>query len=214
MKNYLKMREPVNTWTHFVTFLAAIGGLVALVILSRNSFPKLIIMAVYGASVILLFGASSLYHWVRTQPRKILILKKLDHIAIYLLIAGSYTPVLYYGLAGTWRLVMLPMIWGLALIGVIMKLIFINLPRRISTAFYLVLGWLALIPLVQLIHNLPPGAIILMVAGGVVYTIGAIIYATKCFNFFPNRFGFHELFHLFISAGSITHYVMIMLYFV
>jgi len=214
MKHYLKMREPVNTWTHFITFLAAIGGLVTLVILTRNSLSKLIIMAIYGVSVILLYGASSLYHWLMTIPSKILILKKLDHIAIYLLIAGSYTPVLYYGLTGTWRLIMLIMIWALAIIGIILKLFFINIPRHISTAFYVVLGWLALVPLMQLIHNLPTGAILLMVAGGVAYTLGAIIYATKCLNFYPNRFGFHELFHLFIMAGSITHYIMMVLYFV
>lgn len=214
MKNFFKMREPVNTWTHFITFLAAIGGFVTLIVMARSSLSKLIIMSIYGASLMLLYGTSSLYHWVITVPRKVLLLKKLDHMAIYLLIAGSYTPVLYCGLIGKWRLFMLITIWVLAIIGVILKLFFINLPRYVSTAFYLALGWLVLIPLPQLIHNLPPGAILLMAAGGAAYTLGAIIYATKCFNFFPRRFGFHEIFHIFISAGSITHYVMMAVYFV
>ncbi|NWO08538.1 MAG: hemolysin III family protein, partial [Alteromonadaceae bacterium] len=107
------MREPVNTWTHFVTFLAGIVGLVFLILLSREQLSALVTMTIYGVSVILLYGASSLYHWVRTTPEKEMILKKLDHIAIYLLIAGSYTPVFYYGLEGAWKWVMLTAVWVL-----------------------------------------------------------------------------------------------------
>ncbi|MCB8815079.1 PAQR family membrane homeostasis protein TrhA [Desulfosporosinus shakirovi] len=208
----LKMKEPVNTWTHFVLFVAAIVGLVFLIILSKNNISKLITMTVYGVSMILLYGASSLYHWVRTTPQKELLLKKVDHIAIYLLIAGSYTPVFYYGLEGAWRWAMLSVVWGLALIGMLLKIWFIHAPRYVSSAFYLSLGWIALVPFLQLIKNLPMGAIILMALGGLTYTVGAIIYATKICDFFPKRFGFHEIFHLFIGAGSIVHYIMILIY--
>jgi len=207
-----RMKEPVNTWTHFVLFMAAIVGLMFLVILSRNNISKLITMTVYGVSMILLYGASSLYHWVRTTPQKELILKKMDHIAIYLLIAGSYTPVFYYGLEGAWRWAMLSVVWILAIIGMILKIWFIHAPRYVSSAFYVSLGWIALVPFLQLVKNLPMGAIILMAVGGVTYTIGAIIYATKICDFFPKRFGFHEIFHLFIGAGSIVHYFMILIY--
>ncbi|MCO1603975.1 PAQR family membrane homeostasis protein TrhA [Desulfosporosinus nitroreducens] len=208
----LKMKEPVNTWTHFVLFVAAIVGLVFLIILSKNNISKLITMTVYGVSMILLYGASSLYHWVRTTPQKELLLKKVDHIAIYLLIAGSYTPVFYYGLEGAWRWAMLSVVWGLAFIGMLLKIWFIHAPRYVSSAFYLSLGWIALVPFLQLIKNLPMGAIILMALGGLTYTVGAIIYATKICDFFPKRFGFHEIFHLFIGAGSIVHYIMILIY--
>lgn len=208
----LKMKEPVNTWTHFVLFMAAIVGLVFLIILSKHNISKLITMTIYGVSMILLYGASSLYHWVRTTPQKELLLKKVDHIAIYLLIAGSYTPVFYYGLEGAWRWAMLSVIWILAIIGIALKLFFIHAPRYVSTAFYVSLGWIALVPFLQLVKNLPMGAIILMAIGGVTYTVGAIIYATKIFDFFPKRFGFHEIFHLFIAAGSIVHYIMILIY--
>jgi len=209
---YLKMKEPVNTWTHFVLFMAAIVGLVFLIILSKNNISKLITMTVYGVSMILLYGASSLYHWVRTTPQKELILKKVDHIAIYSLIAGSYTPVFYYGLEGAWRWAMLGVVWILAIIGMALKLWLINAPRYVSSAFYVSLGWIALLPFLQLIKNLPMGAIILMAIVGVTYTMGAIIYATKIFDFFPKRFGFHEIFHLFIAAGSIVHYLMVLIY--
>ena len=208
------MKEPVNTWTHFIPFMAAIVGLVFLILVSKNDISKLITMTIYGLSMIALYGASSVYHWVRTTPQKELILKKVDHIAIYFLIAGSYTPVFYYGLEGAWRWAMLIAVWTLAIIGMALKLWFIHAPRYVSSAFYVSLGWIALVPFLQLIKHLPMGAIILMAVGGVVYTIGAIIYATKIFDFFPKHFGFHEIFHLFIAAGSIVHFIMILIYIV
>ncbi|WP_088226888.1 hemolysin III family protein [Desulfosporosinus sp. FKB] len=209
-----KMKEPVNTWTHFVPFVAAIIGLVCLIINCKDSISKLITMTIYGLSVIALYGASSVYHWVRTTPQKELLLKKIDHIAIYFLIAGSYTPVFYFGLDGAWRWAMLISVWTLALIGMILKLWLIHAPRYVSTAFYVSLGWIALVPFLQLIRHLPEGAIILMAVGGVVYTIGAVIYATKIFDFFPKRFGFHEIFHLFIAVGSLVHFIMMLVYIV
>ncbi|MGI6576294.1 MAG: PAQR family membrane homeostasis protein TrhA [bacterium] len=214
IRKYLSMREPVNAWTHFLTFLAAIVGLVLLIILTAGNVAKLITMTIYGSSVIILFGASSVYHWAQVRPRVVLILKKIDHIAIYFLIAGSATPVFYHGLTGIWQWIMLGGIWGLAIIGALLKVWFINLPRYISTAFYLSLGWIAIIPIAQLVANLPLGAIMLMVLGGVFYSIGAIIYATRCFNFFPNHFGFHEIFHLFVTAGTISHFSMVLFYLV
>ena len=210
----MKMKEPVNTLTHFIPFIAAIVGLVFLILMSKNDISKLITMTIYGLSMIALYGASSVYHWVRTTPQKELILKKVDHIAIYFLIAGSYTPVFYYGLVGAWRWTMLIAVWTLAIIGMALKLWFIHAPRYVSSAFYVSLGWIALVPFLQLIKHLEMGAIILMAVGGVVYTIGAIIYATKIFDFFPKRFGFHEIFHLFIATGSIVHFFMILIYIV
>ncbi len=208
----LKMKEPVNTWTHFIPFLAAIVGLIFLVKYSYENISTLITMTIYGVSMILLYGASTVYHWVRTTPKKELLLKKIDHCAIYLLIAGSYTPVFFYGLDGVWKWIMLPAVWVLALIGILLKLWLIHAPRYISTGFYLSLGWIAVIPFAQLIKNLPIEAIILMMIGGLLYTIGGIIYATKWFDFFPNRFGFHEIFHLFIASGSTVHFFMMFLY--
>lgn len=210
----LKMKEPVNTWTHFIAFVGAIIALVFLLIMSKNSVPKLIIMTIYGLSMIVLYGASSAYHWVQTTPQKEIILKKIDHISIYFLIAGTYTPVFYYGLVGTWRWAMLAAVWTLAIVGMALKIWFIYAPRYVSAIFYVSLGWIALIPFLQLIKHLPLEAIILMAVGGVAYTMGAVIYATKIFDFFPKRFGFHEIFHLFIAVGSIVHFIMIFNYIV
>lgn len=210
MSNFLKMKEPVNTWTHFATFLAAVAGLVFVVVMTRADPARLITMTIYGVSVITLFGASSLYHWVKTTPRRELLLKKIDHVSIYFLIAGSYTPLFYFALSGAWRWAMLGAVWGLAISGMLLKLWFISLPRWISTVFYVLLGWIAIIPFVQLVHSLPHLVLALMIGGGAAYTVGAVIYATKCCNFWPRRFGFHEIFHLFVSAGGVTHFIMML----
>lgn len=208
------MKEPVNTWTHFMALIAAVVGLVFLVILARDSVPMLVTMSIYGVTLIFLYGASSLYHWVRTTPRRELILKKIDHIAIYSLIAGSYTPVFFHALEGTWKWTMLLTVWALALAGMLLKIWLINAPRYVTVILYVSLGWLALVPFARLLENLPVGAIVLAIAGGVSYTMGAVIYATKSFDFFPNVFGFHEVFHLFVIAGSVVHFVMMVLYIV
>ncbi|BAE85942.1 hypothetical protein DSY4153 [Desulfitobacterium hafniense Y51] len=175
----MRIKEPMNTLTHFIPFIAAWFGLVSLILLSYGSLSKIITMTIYGISVIALYGTSSLYHALRTTPKKELALRKIDHMMIYVLIGGSYTPVFYYGLDGVWRWVMLIAVWTLAVIGIVLKIWFINAPRYVSTAFYVTLGWIALVPIVQLVHNLPLGALIMMVAGGVMYTLGAVIYAAK-----------------------------------
>lgn len=203
------MREPVNTWTHFITFLAGIAGLVYLIIFSYGDLAKLATMGIYGASVVILYGASTAYHWANTTPEKQLILRKFDHISIFILIAGTYTPVLYYGLEGTWRWAMLGAIWGLSLVGIIIKIFFLGIQRWVSTMFYIILGWMAIVPMSRLIQVYPKEAMLLLFLGGLSYTIGGIIYATKIFNFIPNKFGFHEVFHILISIGSLLHFVMI-----
>ncbi|MDF2946351.1 MAG: hemolysin family channel protein [Bacillales bacterium] len=208
--NWLKMREPVNTWTHFITCIAAVVGFVFLLIEASESVSQLVTISVFGVSVILLYGASSLYHWVRTTPEKELIFKKIDHIAIYLLIGGTYTPVLFFGLDGAWRLTMMIVVWSLVAIGIFLKIWFIKMPRMISTIFYISLGWMAVIPFGQLVDAFPVHYIILLVSGGVAYTVGGIIYATKIFNFFPNKFGFHEIFHIFVMLGTTLHFLMIL----
>lgn len=206
------MREPVNTWTHFVTFLAGVAGLVFLIISSQGDTAKLITMTIYGVSLIMLYGASTIYHWAQTSPERQFTLRKLDHMSIFILIAGTYTPVFYYGLEGIWRWTMLSVIWGLAFMGMVIKLFFTGTARFASTVIYIALGWMVLVPLMKLIRSLPTGAMIFMFLGGIAYTTGGIIYATKTLKFLPNKLGFHEIFHIFTSLGSILHFVMIARY--
>jgi hemolysin III len=203
------MREPVNAISHLVACLLSIGGAVYLVTKTWQNAPACTVVLIYGGSLALLYGASGLYHAVRASPRVLSGLRKLDHSAIYLLIAGTYTPVLYFGLVGKWRLVMLALIWTLTILGVVLKVALFNLPRSWSTMFYVFLGWLAVVPFIQLWHSLPPTAIALLVTGGLCYTGGALIYATKCCDLFPHRFGFHEVFHMFTIFGSAAHFAMV-----
>ncbi|WP_309121639.1 hemolysin III family protein [Paenibacillus sp.] len=205
----LRMKEPGNTITHLVPLLAGCVGLGFLIAQFMHEPAKLTTGVIFGVSVILLYGASTAYHWIRTTPGKVKVLRKLDHIAIYLLIAGTYTPVLYFGLDGWWRWSMLAAVYTLASIGIALKIWFLHLPRSISTAFYIALGWIAIIPLAKLVDALPVEAFALMLLGGVAYTVGGVIYATKRFDLFPNRFGFHEVFHIFVSIGTVLHFVMI-----
>ena len=206
------MREPINTWTHFITFLLGVAGLFLLVVLSIGDMAKLITMTIYGLSVIVLYGASTAYHWVETTPNRLAILRTLDHMSIFILIAGTYTPVLYYGLDGAWKWTMLSVIWGLALLGIILKVFFTGTARTFSTILYISLGWIALIPLFKLIRSLPVGAMVFMLLGGIAYTVGGVIYATKRIKFLPGKLGFHEVFHIFVSLGSVLHFIMIAKY--
>jgi len=206
---YLRFKEPVNTWTHLVTCLLAVVGLVFLILDTYDHGGKLAAMIVYGVSMILLFLASSLYHAVSGSESVMRRLKKFDHVSIFLLIAGTYTPVLAFGLDGAWRVTMLIVVWSLAALGMLLKIFFIGVPRAISTALYVGLGWVAVVPFVKLIDGLPAGALVLLVLGGVAYTIGAVIYQTKWFDFWPGKFGHHEIFHLFVSAGCGLHFAMV-----
>lgn len=205
---FLRFKEPVNTWTHLITCLFAVVGLIVLLVES-SGVGKTVAMVVYGISMIVLFLASSLYHAVYTTPKKELWLRKFDHVSIFLLIAGTYTPVFAFALDGAWRVTMLILVWSLAAVGMILKLFFMGMPRSVSTIFYVGLGWIAVVPFVKLIDSMQTGALVLMVLGGVAYTIGAIIYGTKKFDFFPNRFGHHEIFHLWVSAGAVLHFFMV-----
>lgn len=208
----MKIKEPANALTHFIMFLAGLVGLGLLIWKAWGTVQGVAVAVIFGLSVIMLYGASTLYHWVYTTPKKELALRKLDHISIYILIAGTYTPVLYYGLENPFRWVMLVVVWGLAVVGAVLKIWLVGLPRGVTATFYLILGWMAVIPFRQLIDSLPRPAIILMVSGGISYTVGAIIYATKGFNFFPKRFGFHEVFHIFVGLGTVMHFLMIFLF--
>jgi hemolysin III len=205
------MKEPVNAWTHFVTLIAAVIGFVLLMVFARRSLAGLFVVGVYGASMVALYTASTMYHWWRTTARREMILKRLDHGSINLLIAGSATPIFYYGLQGAWRTVMLAVVWVLAVLCGVIQVVFIRAPRWLHTILYLMLGWVAIVPLPQLIRHLSLAALVLLGAGGLSYSVGAVVYATKKPNFIPGKFGFHEVFHLFVATGTIAHFVAILL---
>lgn len=202
----MRIKDPFSGISHLVGLVLAVIGLIFLIMRTQGDMLQLTSMIIYGASLIILYSASSIYHLANTSERITKILRKVDHVAIFILIAGCYTPIFSLKLEGGWRLGMLIAVWTIALAGIILKTIWISVPRRLSTILYLAMGWIAIVPFYQLLQALPAVAIILMLVGGVFYTIGAVIYATKKLNFFPDIFGFHEIFHLCVLAGSIVHY--------
>jgi hemolysin III len=208
----LRFRDPFSGLSHLAAAaLAALGGVV-LVARTTGGAERRVPMAIYAASLVLLFGASAAYHLVSGRPELITRLRRLDHSAIFLLIAGTYTPIAWLVLEGPWRWGTLVVIWGLALAGVVTKLFTIGGPRWLYTVLYVLMGWLALALIGQLWHALPRGAMAWMIAGGLVYTAGAVLYILKWPRLWPGVFGFHENWHLFVIGGAACHYVLYLVY--
>ncbi len=205
------MKEPVNTLTHLAGALLSVIALVWMIIKGsyNGSSIQIISAAIFGISLIALYTASTVYHWVPSSERMQAILRRVDHSMIYILIAGTYTPVCLIALKGTLGYTLFGIVWSLATLGIIMKLVWFSAPRWLYTAFYLILGWMAIFFIVPLYNSLPIQGFIWLLTGGILYSVGAIIYATKSKRIQISVFGFHEIFHLFILGGSIAHFMMI-----
>lgn len=209
-----KVREPVSGFTHLGAAILSVIGTVFLIVYGVSIGTPLHIIgySIFGASLILLYTASSLYHLLPVPPKVVAILRKIDHMMIYVLIAGTYTPICLTVLKGKLGLGLLITIWSLALLGMALKLVWFNAPRWLYTAFYVIMGWLVVFAIFPMAKVIPLAGIGLLFAGGISYTLGAIIYGAK----WPGRnakiFGFHEIFHIFIIIGSLFHYFFILKY--
>jgi hemolysin III len=205
-----KLREPVNSLTHWGGAILALIGLIALLIVGWDTPAKIISLAVYGLSLIFLFSASATYHMVRVKDRALEIFRKVDHAAIFVLIAGTYTPFCVNAFTGFWKWGMLTFIWSLAVIGIIVKIFYIRAPRWLNAGIYVVMGWSSVAAAGQMLASLPTWVFAWLIAGGVIYTLGAVVYATKIFNFKPGVFGFHEVWHIFVLLAAAAHYVAVL----
>lgn len=206
---HIRVREPVNALTHLLgAVVAAIGTVVLLVNGAANhSVRQIVAFAIFGTSLVLLYGTSGIYHSLNVSERGLAILRRLDHMMIYVLIAGTYTPLCLVLLHGRLGIALLIAVWAIAAIGVAQKLVWMTAPRWISTILYLGMGWAALIVVKPILHSAPVGFLVWIVLGGVFYSLGAVVYATRRPNPAPNAFGFHEIWHLFVMAGSLCHYL-------
>ncbi len=207
------LREPVNSLTHFAGILLSIAGLVALLVLSAGEPWRTVSFAVYGGALVLLYTASTLLHALRVGAEGQRRLRLLDHAAIFVLIAGSYTPIALVTLqqrSAVWGWGLFGAAWGIALLGIVFKLFWLEAPRWLSTALYLLMGWLALVAIVPIVQTLPSGGVLWLVAGGLFYSVGAVVYGLKKPDWFPGVLGYHELWHLFVLAGSACHFVMML----
>ncbi|MBI5935916.1 MAG: hemolysin III family protein [Chloroflexi bacterium] len=207
---FKKLREPVNSLTHWAGALLAIAGLIALLIVGWSVPAKIISLLIYGISLIAMFSASATYHMVHAKEKVLLILRKIDHAAIYLLIAGTYTPFCVNAFEGFWKWGMLSIIWSLAAIGIVIKVFYIKAPRWLNAGIYVVMGWLCVGAAGQMLTTLPAWVFAWLLAGGIIYTLGAVVYITKLFNFWPGVFGFHEVWHIFVLLAAAAHFVAVM----
>ena len=199
--------ERFNTWTHLFGALFALAGAVVLLILTIPGGDgwKVFAVAVYGATLVLLYSISTVYHSVRGRAKRVL--RKLDHLSIYLLIAGSYTPFCLITLHGPWGWSLFGIIWSLAAIGMLQEIKPRSEARVMSLVIYAVMGWIVLVAIRPLLENLGIAGFVWLAAGGVLYTVGIVFFA------FDGRFRhWHGIWHLFVIAGSLMHYIAILFY--
>lgn len=205
------IREPVNSLTHLGGAALAVIGLILLIrkgITAGISTGQMVSLAAFGVSMIALYATSGIYHLIQMGKKAILFMKKLDHSMIFVLIAGTYTPIIAFILDGTFRWAMLVLIWGIAVLGVFFKVFWIEAPRWLYTGIYLGMGWLSVILLRTILIGAGLPGLLLLLGGGLSYTAGAVIYGLKKPNI-SKMFGFHELFHCFVLLGTFLHYLMI-----
>ncbi len=206
------LKEPGSAITHFIGMLMAIFAAVPLLIKAANEPNRvyLISAAVFIVSMILLYAASTTYHSLDLSEKTNTILKKLDHMMIFILIAGSYTPICLLVLGGRIGTYMLILIWGIAIVGILIKAFWVFCPKWVSSVLYIGMGWTCVLAFTKILHALTPAAFGWLLAGGIIYTIGGVIYALKLpiFNGKHKNFGSHEIFHLFVMGGSFCHLVL------
>ncbi len=209
--------EPINTITHLIATIASFIGLIILLILTVHDLPKMVSMLIYGLSMIVLYSASTLLHGVRCSHRLHMWFNRFDHMAIFLLIAGTYTPIAFNIFTGWWRWGTLGVIWTAAFIGMIYKLLSIRIHGLLNTSIYLVMSWGVALPALlftNLLSIVPLWGLLLIGLGGLIYTIGFIIYYTRRPNPWPDVFGHHEIWHLFVMGGSFCHFLFILFFIV
>ena len=192
--------------------LMAIFAAVPLLIKAANEPSRIYIisLAIYAASLILLYAASTSYHTFDISPKVNTILKKADHMMISDLIAGSYTPVCLLVLKGRTGIILLSIVWAIAIAGILIKAFWVYCPKWVSSVLYIGMGWTCVLAFTQILNNMSPAAFGWLLAGGIIYTVGGVIYALKLpiFNSKHKNFGSHEIFHLFVMGGSACHFIV------
>lgn len=210
------IREPGSALTHFIAMLLAAFAATPLLTKAAlyASRESIIALSIFCVSMILLYGASATYHSLNLSGRPLRIFRKIDHMMIFILIAGSYTPICLTVLGGKLGYTLLAVIWGLALFGMLLKACWITCPKWFSSVIYIAMGWACVAVFGPLLQVLPTAAFLWLLAGGIIYTIGGVIYALKLplFNAKHEFFGSHEIFHLFVMAGSFCHFIFMYCY--
>lgn len=212
---YTHIREPFNALSHLAGAVLSVVALIAMLMKgSTNDAPVLYLIAViiFGISMILLYSTSAMYHMVFAKDHVIAFLRRLDHSMIFLLIAGSYAPFCLIALKGTIGIVLFLVVAAIAIAGITFKMVWFNSPRWLSTALYIGMGWIIVFLASPLSDTLSTPGLLLLILGGIMYTIGGIIYGAKP-NFLQSKYlGFHEIFHIFILLGTLSHFLCVYYY--
>lgn len=215
MKHF-KLKDPGSAITHFIGMMMAMFAATPLILRAMRApdTVHVISLSIFIVSMILLYAASTTYHTFDLSERTNKILKKLDHCMIFVLIAGSYTPICLIVLHGRTGFMLLALVWSIAILGIIFKLCWVTCPKWVSSVLYIAMGWVCVLAFTQILNSLPAAAFNWLLAGGIIYTVGGIIYALKLpiFNAHHKYFGSHEIFHLFVMADSICHFIMMFEY--
>ena len=209
----VRLREPVNGLTHCLGAVLALVG--AVLLLARVASPAMpwhiVTFAVFGTAMVMLYTASTLYHWLPLSEAGVRLWRRIDHCMIFVYIAATYTPICLIPLRGPWGWSLFGSVWALALAGIFVKVFWLHAPRWLSTGLYLGMGWMVIVGVYPLVVSLPAGALWWLLAGGLFYTVGAVVYASRWPNV-ARHFGFHELFHVFVMAGSFCHFLVMYQY--
>ena len=212
----ITIREPGSALTHFVGMMLAIIAAVPLLVKTgiHTSGREFQAMVIFICSMILLYAASTTYHSVNLSGKALRVFRKIDHMMIFVLIAGSYTPVCLIVLGGQIGYALLAIVWSIAIGGILIKAFWITCPKWFSSILYIAMGWVCVLAFGPLYETLSTPAFMWLLAGGIIYTIGGVIYALKLplFNSRHKSFGSHEIFHLFVMGGSICHFIFMYLY--
>ena len=212
MEKKKHIKDPGSAITHFIGMLMAIFAAVPLLIKAASESGRIYIisLAIYAVSLILLYAASTTYHTFDISEKVNTVLKKIDHMMISVLIAGSYTPVCLIVLKGRTGLILLSIVWSIAIAGILIKAFWVYCPKWVSSVLYIGMGWTCVLAFTQILNNMSPAAFGWLLAGGLIYTAGGVIYALKLpiFNNRHKNFGSHEIFHLFVMGGSACHFVV------
>lgn len=211
VKNIARIKDPGSAITHFIAMVLAAGAAAPLLLkASRGPQGAILPLAVFILSMIGLYAASTIYHTLDISPKINRLLRKLDHMMIFILIAGTYTPVCMIVLGDRTGWLLLGAVWAIAAVGILINACWITCPKWFSSLIYIAMGWVCILAIASILRALPRAGFMWLLAGGVIYTIGGVIYALKLpiFDARHKNFGSHEIFHLFVMGGSLCHYVM------
>ena len=202
------IREPFCGLSHGIGAALSVAALVVLLVLAHGKLWQTISFAVFGVSLIVLYTASTLYHSLWVKPKQILALMRFDHIAIFLLIAGTYAPVCLVSLRGAWGWSLFGVEYGLAVVGIVCSLVWKGFPDWARIGIYILMGWLIMVAIVPAIHVLGPAGLAWLFGGGAAYSIGTVVFAADRPHLWPGKFSAHDLWHIFVLAGSACHFVL------